>query len=349
MSGSSGDKTEPPTQKRLNDARKKGQVAKSKEVASAAVIVTVMLTLWGMSGFYLHKLEELFDLPIWVEAVPFETGFNDIVREALQLGLLMILPIVGIAMLAGILGNFFQVGVLFAPEAVKPDLKKLNPASALKNIFSKKNAVELLKSVLKIAVMAYLVWYILWLYAPTLFQIPYCGLDCIIPALGVIFSKLIIYASIAFIIVAAADYVFQKKDYIDGMKMSKDEVKREFKESEGSPEIKGRRRQLFQEIVNSQQVDNVKRSNVIVSNPTHLAVGLYYQQEQTPLPIVTLKEQGLIAQRIIDIAEQEGVPVMQNVPLAHSLMEEADLNAYIPDTLITPVAEVLRVVRELQA
>ena len=101
------------------------------------------------------------------------------------------------------------------------------------------------------------------------------------------------------------------------------------------------------EIINSQQVDNVKRSSVIVSNPTHLAVGLYYQQEKTPLPIVTLKEQGIIAQRIIDIAEQEGVPVMQNVPLAHSLMEESDLNAYIPDTLITPVAEVLRVVRDL--
>ena len=347
MSDSSGDKTEPPTPKRLRDARKKGQVAKSKEVASTAVIVTALFFLWTASDFYLHELEALLDPPIWLESVPFETGFDTMVKKAIEIGLLMILPLVCLAMLAGVIGNLAQVGVLLAPEAVKPDLKKLNPFSALKNIFSKKNFVELVKSIFKIVFLTYLIGHIIWTALPTLLRIPYCGIDCIMPILGDMFSTVFIYASVTFVVVAAADYIFQKFEYIKGLKMSKDEVKREYKEMEGSPEIKGRRRQLFMEIIDSQQVSNVKRSSVIVSNPTHLAVGLYYEQEKTALPIVTLKERGIIAQRIIEIAEQEGIPVMQNVSLAHSLVEESDLNEYIPDSLIAPVAEVLRVVREL--
>ncbi len=344
MSGSA-DKTEQPTAKRLRDARKKGQVAKSKEVPSAAVIVTVMLFLWNASDYYMDKLEQLLNMPIWIESVPFEKSFNDIVREVLELGLSMVLPVVGLAALAGILGNFFQVGVLFAPEAVKPDLKKINPGSALKNIFSTKSAIEMLKSIIKIVIMTYLIGHVIWIHAPSLLRIPYCGIDCVFLTLGMALLDVIVYASIAFIIVAALDYVFQKFEYIKGLKMSKDEIKREYKESEGDPQIKGRRRQLFMEIVSSQQTSNVKRSSLIVSNPTHVAVGLYYEREKTPLPVVTLKEQGLHALRVIEIAEKEGIPVMQNIPLAHSLLEECDLNAYIPDTLIGPVAEVLRLVR----
>ncbi len=344
MSGSD-DKTEQPTAKRLRDARKKGQVAKSKDVPSAAVIVLLMLFLWYASDYYMDKLEQLLNLPIWLESVPFASAFNDLVREVLQLGLAMVLPVVGLAALAGILGNFFQVGVLFAPEAVKPDLKKLNPGAALKNIFSKKNAIELLKSMVKISIMTYLIGYVIWTHAPSLLRIPYCGIDCVFVTLELALLDVIVYASMAFIIVAALDYAFQKFEYIKGLKMSKDEIKREYKESEGDPQIKSRRRQLFLEIVSSQQTSNIKRSSLIVSNPTHVAVGLYYEQEKTPLPIVTLKEQGLHALRVIEIAEKEGVPVMQNIPLAHSLLEECDLDNYIPDTLIAPVAEVLRLVR----
>ena len=344
---SNSDKTEQPTPKRLRDARKKGQVAKSKEVSSAAVIVSLMLFLWAGSDFYLNKFEELLDTPIWLESVTFEAAFNVMVKEALEIGLLLILPVVGIGLIAAVMGNFVQVGVLFAPEAVKPDLKKLNPAKALKNIFSKKNMVELVKSLLKIAFMTYLVGHVIWVNTPTILSIPYCGIECLMSVLGILFSQVVVLASIAFVVVAAADYVFQKFEHIKNLKMSKDEVKREYKETEGNPEIKGRRKQMFMEIVNSQQASNVKRSTAIVSNPTHVAIGLYYEQEKTPLPVVTLKEQGIIAQRIIEIAEQEGVPVMQNVPLAHSLLADARLYAYIPDDLIAPVAEVLRVVRDL--
>lgn len=347
MSGSSGDKTEPPTPKRLRDARKKGQVAKSKEVASAAIIVSLLFYFTVGADHYLGLFRDLFDVPIWLERVTFQEAFDDMVRKAFTVGISLVAPPVGIALTMAVFANFAQVGALFAAEAVKPDLKKLNPGKGLKNIFSKKNLIELLKSLAKIAVLGVAVTHVVWNGMPTLIGIVHCGSNCLMPVLGALFTELVIYVSLAFIVLAVADYAFQKLSYIKGLKMSKDEIKREYKESEGNPEMKSRRRNLFMEIVNSQEVSNVKRSSVVVANPVHLAVGLYYEKDRTPLPVVTLKEQGLNARRIVGLAEREQVPVMVNVPLARSLMTDAEVNRYIPNDLIAPVAEVLRLVRSL--
>ena len=347
MSGSSSDKTEPPTPKRLRDARKKGQVAKSKEVVSAAIVVSLLFFFIVSADYYLGLFRDLFDSPLWLEQVTFEEAFDDTVKKAFTLAISLIAPPVGIALAMGVFANFAQVGTLFAPETIKPDLKKVNPANALKNIFSKKNLVELLKSLVKIGVLGLAVAHVVWTGMPSLMGVVHCGLGCLMPVLGALFTELVIYVSLAFILVAVADYAFQKLSYINGLKMSKDEVKREYKESEGNPEIKSRRRSLFQELVNSQETSNIRRSSAIVANPVHLAVGLYYEKDRTPLPVVTLKEQGLNAQRVVAIAEREDVPIMVNVPLAHSLMSDANLNQYIPNELIAPVAEVLRLVRSL--
>ena len=347
MSGSSADKTEPPTPKRLRDARRKGQVAKSKEVVSAAIIVSLLLFFIVSADYYLGLFRDLFDSPVWLEQVTFQEAFDDTVKKAFVLAISLIAPPVGIALAMGVLANFAQVGTLFAVEAVKPDLKRVNPANALKNIFSKKNLVELLKSLVKIAVLGTAVTHVVWTGMPSLIGVVHCGPDCLLPVLGALFTELVIYVSLAFIVVATADYAFQKLSYIKGLKMSKDEVKREYKESEGSPEIKSRRRSLFQELISSQETSNIRRSSVIVANPVHLAVGLYYERERTPLPVVTLKEQGLNARRVVAIAEREDVPVMVDVPLAHSLMSDANLNQYIPNEMIAPVAEVLKLVRSL--
>ena len=347
MSGSSSDKTEPPTPKRLRDARKKGQVAKSKEVVSASIIVSLLFFFCVADDYYLGLFRDLFDSPIWLEQVTFQEAFDDTVRKAFTLGVSLIAPPIGIVLAMGVFANFAQVGALFAVEAVKPDLKKINPAGTLKNIFSKKNLIELLKSLVKIAVLGTAVAHVVWSGMPSLIGVVHCGLPCLMPVLGALFTELVIYVSLAFIVVAVADYAFQKMSYIQGLKMSKDEVKREYKESEGNPEIKSRRRSLFQELISSQETSNIRRSSVIVANPVHLAVGLFYEQGRTPLPVVTLKEQGLNAQRVVAIAEREEVPVMVDVPLAHSLMSEAKLDQYIPNELIAPVAEVLRLLRSL--
>lgn len=347
MNGSSGDKTEPPTPKRLRDARKKGQVAKSKEVVSAAIIVSLLFFFTVGADYYLGLFRDLFDAPLWLEQVTFNKAFDEMVGNAFRLAISLIAPPVGIALAMGIFANFAQVGVLFAAEQVKPDLKRLSPGKTLKNIFSRKNLVELIKSLVKIAVLGAAVTHVVWNGMPVLMGVVHCGLHCLMPVLGALFTELIVYVSLAFIVVAAADFVFQKLSFIKSMKMSKDEIKREFKEAEGNPEMKARRRNLFMEIVSSQEVSNVKRSSVVVANPVHLAVGLYYERNRTPLPVVTLKEQGLNAQRVVAIAEREDVPVMIDVPLAQSLMSDAETNRYIPNDLLAPVAEVLRLIRNL--
>ena len=347
MSTSSGDKTEPPTSKRLREARKKGQVAKSKEVVSAAVLISLLAVFTFGSDYYLGLFRDLFESPLWLEQVPFEEAFDDMVRKAFTIGIALIAPPVGVALVMGVLSNFVQVGVLVAGEAVKPDLKRLNPAKAIKNIFSKKNLVELLKSLVKIGVLGAAITHVIYSGIPSLIGIVHCGVHCVMPVLGALFGNLVAYVSLAFIVVAVADYVFQKLSYIQGLKMSKDEIKREYKESEGNPEMKGQRRNMFMEIINSQESSNVQRSSVVVANPVHLAVGLYYEREKTALPVVTLKEQGLNAQRVVAIAEREGIPVMVDVTLARSLMSDTEVDRYIPNDLIAPVAEVLRLVRSL--
>ena len=347
MSGSSGNKTEPPTQKRLRDARKKGQVAKSKEVISASLIIFLLAYLWLSSDYYMEKFRQLMALPVTTYGIDFDAALGEIIVETFKFAVTLVLPVVGIALVVGIAANFLQIGALFAPEIIKEAPKKLNPAKALKNIFSRKNFIELIKSILKIVFLGYLIYVALRHDIGNLLAIPNCGLACLLPVFGSLMGKIITYAIIAFIIVAAADYFFQKFDYIKNLKMTKDEVKREFKEMEGSPEIKSHRRQLFQEIVNSQVANNVSRSSVIITNPTRMAIGIYYDEEETPLPVVTLKEQGTMAKRVIEIAREKGIPVMENVPLAHALMDQANIDQYIPSDLIKPIAEVLRVIKEL--
>ena len=347
MSGSSGNKTEPPTQKRLRDARKKGQVAKSKEVVSASLIIFLLAYLWLSSDYYMEKFRQLMALPVTTYGIDFDAALGEIIVETFKFAVVLVLPVVGIALVVGIAANFLQIGALFAPEIIKEAPKKLNPAKAIKNIFSRKNFIELVKSILKIVFLGYLIYIALRHDIGNLLEIPNCGLACLLPVFGSLMGKIITYAIIAFIIVAVADYFFQKFDYIKNLKMTKDEVKREFKEMEGSPEIKSHRRQLFQEIVNSQVANNVSRSSVIITNPTRMAIGIYYDEEETPLPIVTLKEQGTMAKRVIEIAREKGIPVMENVPLAHALMDQANIDQYIPSDLIKPIAEVLRVIKEL--
>ena len=347
MSQSSGDKTEPPTPKRLRDARQKGQVAKSKEVVSAAVIVSLLAFIAAGHDYYLGLFRDLFDTPVWLERVTFEKAFDEVVGKAFTLGISLIAPPLGIALATSVLANFAQVGALFSVESVKPNLNRLNPGKAVKNIFSKKNLVELLKSLVKIAVLGAAVTHVVWNGMPDLIGIARCGQQCLLPMLGALFGELAVYVSLAFIVLAVLDYAFQKFSYIKGLRMSKDEIKREYKESEGNPEMKSRRRSLFMEIVNSQETANVRRSSVVVVNPVHVAVGLFYERERTPLPVVTLMEQGLNAQRVVATAEREGVPVMENVPLARALLWDGRVNAYIPSDLIGPVAEVLRLVRSL--
>lgn len=347
---SDGDKTEQPTPKKLRDARKKGQVANSKEVVSAAGIVSVFAYFWVMMPYYMQRGQELLLIPTGFYEMPFRDALSAAMQLIFNLAVELTLPVVGIGLLAGILGNFFQVGVLFSFESLKPDLKKINPAEGVKKIFNMKSVIEMLKSIFKIAFLSVLLYMVIRDGIRPLLLTPYCGMDCFLSMTGELLSQVMIYTVAAFIIIAAADFAWQRKQHTKSLMMTKDEIKREYKESEGDPTVKGQRKQFHQEmIMGGGPEPKVKKSTAVVTNPTHLAVGLRYQRGETPLPMVMIKGRGVNAEKIKKIAEAEGIPIFENVPLARALMESAEVNQYIPPDLIEPVAEVLRAVQALKA
>lgn len=342
------EKTEQPSPKKLRDARKKGQVASSKEVTSAALILAIFAFLWAMSGFYLIKFQEMILLPVQYYGADFKSSLEQELNGLLLIMAQLIAPVLVLVIVIAVMAYFAQFGILFALESLKPDLKKLNPMQGIKKIFSLKNLIEFLKSIIKIVFLSILLFLVIRNNFDNLLKIPDCGLKCIPLVLGILMEQLIINSSFAFIVIAAADFSFQKFQHIKQLKMTKDEVKREFKEMEGNPEIKSKRRHLHQEMLSQQVANSVKRSTVVVTNPTRIAIALEYRDGETPLPIVRAKGENLNAKRIIEIAKENGIPIMENVPLARALHEESSIDQYIPADLIEAVAEVLRWVEQLE-
>ncbi|HBN6199818.1 SctU family type III secretion system export apparatus subunit VscU [Vibrio parahaemolyticus] len=338
----SGEKTEQPTAKKLRDARKKGQVAKSQEIVSSALILALIAVLFAFADYYMSHISALLLLPSELAYQGFQDALIDVAIAIAKEMAYLLAPIILVAALIAIFSNMGQFGFLFSGESIKPDIKKINPVEGAKRIFSLKSVIEFIKSILKVSLLSCIIWVTLRGNINTLMQIPTCGLECVPAVTGVMIKQLMIISSVGFVVIAAADFAYQKFDHTKKLKMSKDEVKREYKEMEGSPEIKSKRRQLHQELQASNQRENVKRSNVLVTNPTHIAVGLYYKKGETPLPVITLMETDAMAKRMIAIAREEGVPVMQKVPLARALYADGNVDQYIPSELIEATAEVLR-------
>ena len=342
------EKTEQPTAKKLRDARKKGQVAKSKEVVSTALLLGILAIFWGTLPATFQQLQQMILLPATMSGAPFWLGVKSVMHGMLSAAALILLPILGAVVVIAIASHVFQYGLLLSGEAMKPSLKKLNPGANIKNIVGKKNLLEFLKSIIKVVVLSVLIALVVRGSIDPLIKSPVCGAPCIQATAAAMLKQIIIISALAFIVVAAADFLLQKRMHIKELMMSKDEVKREYKEMEGDPHIKSARRHLHQELVNQDTVAKAKQATVIVTNPTHIAVALYYKKDETPLPVVLAKAQDLIAQRIVEMAREEGIPVMQNVPLAQSLYNDVPVSEYIPSDLIEPVAEVLRFVQSLR-
>ncbi|USE34668.1 type III secretion system export apparatus subunit SctU [Endozoicomonas sp. SCSIO W0465] len=341
----SAEKTEQPTPKKLRDARQKGQVAKSKEVSGTFGLIAVLALIWVMSDDYISGIIEMVILPSTVYNEPFEESFKIVAHGILEKTMGLLLPLIAVSAVSAIIGNVMQFGMLFAPEGIKPDINKISPVGGLKKIFALKNLIEFFKSIIKIIFLSFVVYYVIYSSLGDMINIPYCGSDCILPVTSHLLKKLLLYAVVAFVIIAVLDYMFERYNFMKQNRMSKDEVKREHKESEGSPEIKGKRKEIHQEILN--QAENTGKSDVVIKNPTHLAIGLQYRQGKTPLPMVTVKGRGGHARFIIKIAEKEGIPVLENVPLAHALFH-LNIADFIPGELIEPVAEVFRWVQEIK-
>lgn len=341
------EKTEQPTAKRLRDSRQKGDVAYSKDFTQTLLILAIFGYLLASSGQIVEQLGQMILLPGTLLQLDFHDAANTLVIETLTAAAWTLLPFIGIVLGVGIFADAMQVGILFAFEKLKPSGKKLNILNNAKNIFSKKNFVEFLKSCLKIGILSSLLATLIRDAMPILTSIPQAGLPGLGQVIATLLKTMLVYIGLAYSVIALADFVWQRMQYRKGLMMSKDEVKQEYKQMEGDPHIKHQRKQLHQEMQQQGAVQAARKATVVVTNPTHYAVALRYDEEETPLPLILAMGEGALAQRMMDAAREAGVPVMQNIPLARALTAQGEAGQYIPSELVEPVAEVLRLLQQL--
>lgn len=344
----SDNKTEQPTSKKLRDSRMEGQIAKSQELPATATTVTLFAIIFMFREYFFNVLAELFDLPINVMNQPFDDVFYPTLLSVLMCIAKIVLPVVLSVMLMGTIANLIQVGFLVSMKAAMPKLSNMNPKQWFQKTFSIKNFVEFIKSSIKVIVIGYVAMFVIEKHIMSLQLIPRIGIGAVYSSLGKILFELAAYVSGVMIVLAALDYLFQRWQHTKKLMMSKDEVKREYKEMEGDAQIKGKRKQLHQEMNAQGATESTRKATVLVTNPTRLAIALYYEEEKTPLPIVLAKGEGELARRMVAAAKEAGVPIMQNVPLARALFSDAPENSYIPGDLVRQVADVLLWVKSLE-
>jgi len=343
------EKTEQPTSKRLRDSRQKGDVAYSKDFTQTFLILAIFGYLLASAGHMVETLGQMILLPGTLLQLGFNDAANTLMQELLTQAAWLVLPLIGIVLGAGIFADALQVGVLFAFEKLKPSAKKLNVLANLKNVFSKKNLMEFLKSIIKIAFLSTLLTLLIRDALPIMTSIPQAGLAGLGQVVAALMKTMLIHIGLAYGVIALADFAWQRFQYRKGLMMSKDEVKQEYKEMEGDPHIKHQRKHLHQEMMQHGAVESSRKATVVVTNPTHLAVALRYDAEETPLPVVLAKGEGALAERMMQAAREAGVPVMQNIPLARALTEHAEPGQYIPSELVEPVAELLRLLQQMDS
>ena len=351
MAESSGEKTEQATPKKLRDAHEKGQTANSRDVSSTAVLLALFAVLAVASSMMLTDLRSLVGdiadlVPVGDDGKAVNEGIHATVLVILKYSVVFAVT----AAVAGVVSNLAQIGFIFSGESMKPDLNKLNPFEGAKKIISMKNLFEFAKNVVKVSFLGYLLYRMISGSIPLLLTLCYADLeDGVLPVLGSLFWTLAKYTAAGYIVIAVVDWFIQRRMFLKQMMMTKDEVKREYKEMEGNQEVKQKQKELAQELMNDPNpVAGAQRSTVVVTNPTHLAVGLRYVPDEMPLPQVVCRGADQIAEMIKAAAREAGIPVMENVPLARALYQECRLDDYIPESLVEPVVEVLKVVRDLE-
>lgn len=336
-----GDKTEKPTPKKLRDARREGNVPKSKDLTSTVLVMGWVAGAWMLMGFMGARISELFDRSLGAVPLPFFEALPQLGWLAVQTLLWMVLPLMLLAVMLGVLIEFLQAGPVATFKKMEPKLDKLNPVEGIKKMFSLDNLVELIKSIVKCAAMLGIGYVVLKGMLDRLMMLPHGNPAAMAGAVWHGIKWIMIWTVAVFFFVAALDAGYQKYSYIKKLRMSRRDIKREVKENEGDPYVKQRRKQLHQEWAQQNMLSSVRNSNVVVTNPTHIAVALQYEQGETELPVVVAKGEGAMAEMIKQAAEEAGVPILQNVPLARGLNEKVELDDYIGSEFFDAVAEVL--------
>lgn len=351
--GAGGEKTEEPTSKKLDDARKEGQVAKSTELVTAFSLLSLFLILKIFVGYIGNRFIEYFAVVYNRIPVITQNGINAAFGSAiLKDGMIEIIwiavPIFISSLIVSFIVNVAQVKWEVSTKPLQPKLSKFNPIEGFKKMFSKDKLVELLKAVVKIIVVSYIAYSTLkdqWNKLQILYRLSL--IDAIF-LIGDVIISLGIKISAVFMFVGLADYIYQKIKFKNDMKMTKQEVKDEYKQSEGDPQIKGQIRNRMRQASQRRMMQQLPEADVVITNPTHLAVAIKYDKETAEAPIVIAKGADYLAEKIKGTARENEVEIVENKPLARMLYYNVEIGAQIPPELYQMVAEVLAYVYNLK-
>ena len=350
--GEGGEKTEPATAKKLKDARDEGKVAKSRELISAFDLIVLFLCLKIFVSFVGGKFIDIFsyiyeNMPDFVKIN--EGGLSvqaaaGLIASVTLKSLIIMLPFMAFGFVVTLLVSIVQVGWKVSTKPMKPELSKLNPLNGFKRIFSKDSLFELVKSILKIVIIIYIAYTSIKDNANDLFALYDLGLNQAVALVGTLIINTGIKISIVYLVIGLADFIYQKHKFNEDMKMTKQEVKDEYKNTEGDPQIKGRQRRKMQEVSQKRMMQDVPKADVVITNPTHFAVALKYEAKVSSAPVVLAKGEDYLAQKIKEVARENKIEIVENKPLARMLYHNVDVGAEIPPELYQAVAEVLAAV-----
>lgn len=354
--GMGGEKTEPATQKKLDDARKEGQVAKSREIANGMGLLSLFLILKFWVGNMGLQMMDIFggvysmipDVTVyWHDNMP-ELEAGMVFRQLLLQVLAIIAPILLVGLGVAVVCDLAQVKWKPTSKPLKPKFSKLNPIKGFKKIFSPNALVELVKSVAKVGLIVYICYTYLkdkWILLLNLYDLT---LMQTLQILAQTVTDLGIRISVLYMIIAFADFAYQKIKFKNDMKMTKQEIKEEYKQQEGDPQVKGQIRAKMREASRRRMMQALPQADVVITNPTHLAVAIKYEPEVADAPTVVAKGEDYLAARIKEIAKENNIEIVENKPLARMLYANVDVGQAVPPELYQAVAEVLAFVYHLQ-
>jgi flagellar biosynthesis protein FlhB len=345
-----GEKTERATPKRRNEARKEGNIPKSPDLTSAVTLVTVLVALRLLGpGIWRSWTQTMTD------------GFNHITADPLTpnklialfdgylwLSVRMMAPLLGVALLIGLMTAVAQVGPTFLPNLLLPDFKRINVISGFMRLWNLKSVVELFKSIVKLAVVGGLAYIAAQGIMKKLPALMTTDVSTMVPIMGQVVFQLALEISAAFLVLAFTDFLFKRYDFEKSIRMSKDEIKQENKNAEGDPRIKSNIRQRGRALAFRRMMQEVPKADVVVTNPTHFAIALKYDSNKMSAPIVVAKGADEVAWRIRQVARDSEVPLVENKPLAQTLYKSVEIGAGVPPELFQAVAEILAYVYRLK-
>lgn len=346
-----GEKTEKATPKRKQDERKKGNVFQSNEVGTLLSLLAVFFSLQLLGPWIVSNIESTmkdFIALSGTKNVLTMTDVNEFGRRICLCFAVTILPVLVIGAFASCVSTIAQTRGLVSFEALKPKFNRMNPIQGIKKLFSLRGLVELLKSMLKIVILGIVIWQQLRGQIPLIPRLMEMSIVQAGVAIGAAVMEIVKKVALIMAFVAAFDYLYQWYEYEKNLRMSKQEIKEEYKQTEGDPQVKGKIREKQNMMARRRMMQNVPNADVVIRNPTHYAVALQYDPAHHRAPVVIAKGQDSLALRIVAVAEEHDIVVTENRPLARGLYENVELNAEIPDRFYQPVAEVLAFVYNLK-